>query len=69
MKKQRIPKKILAITLSDFSDAQAIAPWAKDAMTMLVEMGTVTGSGGKLSPASTTTRAEMAQVLYKRLEH
>lgn len=56
-------------TLSDFSDAQAIAPWAKEAMTMLVETGTVNGSNGKLSPASTTTRAEMAQVLYQLLEN
>ncbi|MDF3003329.1 MAG: hypothetical protein K0Q48_3448 [Bacillota bacterium] len=46
-----------------------IAPWAKDAMTMLVETGIVNGSSGKLSPASTTTRAEMAQVLYKLLEN
>lgn len=56
-------------TLSDFADAQAIAPWAKEAMTMLVETGTVNGSNGKLSPASTTTRAEMAQVLYQLLEN
>ncbi|MDD4239237.1 MAG: S-layer homology domain-containing protein [Desulfotomaculaceae bacterium] len=54
-------------TLSDFSDAGDIASWAMDAMTLLVETGTVGGSGGKLSPVSTTTRAEMAQVLYNLL--
>lgn len=51
-------------TLADFSDASEIASWAKDAMTLLVETGTVSGSGDKLSPTSATTRAEMAQVLY-----
>jgi uncharacterized repeat protein (TIGR02543 family) len=55
--------------LSDFSDATEIAPWAKEAMTILVETGAVTGSSGKLSPTSTTTRAETVQVLYKLLEN
>jgi len=36
-------------------------------MTLLVETGTISGSGGKLFPTSTTTRAEMAQVLYNML--
>ncbi len=51
-------------TTADFSDSSEIASWAKDAMTLLVETGTVSGSGGKLSPTATTTRAEMVQVLY-----
>ena len=54
-------------TLSSFSDAGSIAPWARDAMTLLVETGTITGSDGKLSPVDSTTRAEMAQVLYHLL--
>ncbi len=54
-------------TLSEFSDASGIASWAKDAMTYFVEAGTISGSGGKLSPTVTTTRAEMAQVLYNLL--
>ncbi|MGE5579697.1 MAG: S-layer homology domain-containing protein, partial [Bacillota bacterium] len=54
-------------TLSDFSDGGDIATWAKDAMTLLVETGAVGGSGGKLLPTATTTRAEMAQVLYNLL--
>lgn len=53
--------------LSDFSDASGIASWAKDAMRLLVETGTVAGSGGKLSPTDCTTRAEMARVLYNLL--
>ncbi len=54
-------------TLSDFSDAGQIGPFAKDAMALLVKAGTVSGSGGKLSPTGTTTRAEMAQVLFNLL--
>ena len=54
-------------TLSDFTDAGQIDSWARNAMTLLVETGTVGGSNGKLTPTGTTTRAEMAQVLYNLL--
>ena len=54
-------------TLANFSDASGIATWAKDVMTARVKAGTVTGSDGKLNPTGTTTRAEMAQVLYALL--
>lgn len=33
----------------------------------MVESGTVSGSGRRLMPEATTTRAEMAQVLYSLL--
>jgi NAD-dependent dihydropyrimidine dehydrogenase PreA subunit len=36
--------------LSAFSDAGQIASWAKDAMTLMVETGTGSDSGGKLAP-------------------
>jgi hypothetical protein len=62
-----MPASTSGKTLSDFSDVSDIASWAKDAMTLLVESGTVSGSGGKLNPTGTTTRAEMAQVLYNLL--
>lgn len=62
-----LPKGTYGKALSDFSDANEIASWAKDAMTLMVGTGTISGNGGKLSPASTTTRAEMAQVLYNLL--
>lgn len=64
---QKLPVGSSGKTLSDFSDADNIASWAKDAITLLVKTGTVSGSGGKLSPTDTTTRAEMAQVLYNLL--
>jgi hypothetical protein len=63
----KLPQGNSGKTLSSFSDAGKIASWAKDAMTLMVESGTIAGNGGQLTPASTTTRAEMAQVLYNLL--
>mgnify|MGYP000855907278 CR=1 FL=1 len=63
----KLPQGNSGKTLSDFSDAGDIASWAKAAMSLFVETGTVSGSDGKLSPISTSTRAEMAQVLYSLL--
>jgi hypothetical protein len=63
-----LPNGISEHSLSDFSDSADIAIWAKDAMTVLVEGGTINGSGSKLKPTAATTRAEMAQVLYCMLE-
>ncbi len=63
----QLPQGSSGKTFSDFTDAGQIDSWAKDAMTLLVKTGTVGGSDGKLTPLSTTTRAEMAQVLYNLL--
>ncbi len=63
----RLPQGDSGKTLMDFSDASEIAPWAEEAMGHLVESGIVAGSEGRLNPAGTTTRAEMAQVLYNLL--
>jgi uncharacterized repeat protein (TIGR02543 family) len=63
----QLPTGTSGKTLPDFSDAGDIAPWAKDAMKLLVETGIVSGSGNRLSPKDTTTRAQMAQVLYNLL--
>lgn len=54
-------------TLSDFNDAGQIAPWAKDSMAFVVQIGIAGGSGGRLNPTGVTTRAEMAQVLKNLL--
>ena len=62
-----LPQGSSGKTLSNFTDADRIASCAKDAMKLLVETGTVSGSCGKLFPEDTTTRAEMAQVLYNML--
>jgi len=62
-----LPEGTSGKALTDFSDTGDIASWAKDTMTLFVKTGTVTGNGGKLSPTNTTTRAEMAQMLYNLL--
>jgi len=54
-------------SLSDFGDAEKIAPWAREAMAYLVGMGVIEGHAGLLNPTGTATRAEMAQVLYQLL--
>jgi hypothetical protein len=54
-------------TFSNFSDVGDIAPWAKEAMKLLVETGTISGIGNRLSPKDTATRAQIAQVLYSLL--
>jgi uncharacterized repeat protein (TIGR02543 family) len=63
----QLPQDDSGKTLSDFTDASQIDSWARDAMTLLVKTGTIGGNAGKLNPTSTTTRAEMAQVLYNLL--
>lgn len=63
----QLPEGDSGKTLTDFTDADDIASWGEEAMTLLVKTGTVSGSGGKLMPTDTTTRAEMAQVLYNLL--
>lgn len=63
----RLPGGSAGKSLSSFTDAGSIAPWAKEAMTFLAEAGIISGSNGRLTPSGTTTRAEMAQVLYNLL--
>lgn len=64
---EKLPEGDSGKTLSDFTDSGQIDAYALDAMKLLVETGTIAGSGGKLNPRGTTTRAEMAQVLYNLL--
>ena len=63
----QLPQGNSGKTVLDFSDASQIAEWAREAMTSFAVTGTVGGSAGKLTPKGTTTRAEMAQVLYNLL--
>ncbi len=62
-----LPQGSTGKMLSDFTDSGEIAIWAKEAMSMLVKSGTVSGDGGRLDPTGGSTRAQMAQVLYKLL--
>ena len=54
-------------TLANFTDADEISIWAKEAITLFVETGTIVGNNEKLSPSDKATRAEMAQVMYNLL--
>ncbi len=54
-------------SIADFSDAEAITDYARTALQAFVENGVIAGSGSKLNPQANTTRAEVAQVLYKLL--
>jgi hypothetical protein len=58
----RLPGGSAGKSLSSFTDAGSIAPWAKEAMTFLAEAGS-SGELWQTTPSGTTTRAEMAQVL------
>lgn len=63
----QLPQGDSGIVISDFTDLVQIDSWAMDAMTVLVKTGIVSGSNGVITPLSTTTRSEMAQVLYNLL--
>ncbi len=62
-----LPAAITDKQLSTFSDADSVAAWANEAMSAFVKGGIVSGSDNMLSPEETTTRAQMAQVLYNLL--
>jgi len=51
--------------LEDFSDQDQIAVWARDAMAWAVEAGLFLGSGGKLDPTASATRAETASLMIR----
>lgn len=53
--------------LAQFSDGDSVSPYAKNAVSALIELGVVSGSDGKLEPQNTLTRAQMARVLYSCL--
>ncbi|MEA4892542.1 MAG: S-layer homology domain-containing protein, partial [Peptococcaceae bacterium] len=65
---RRLPEGNSGKTLSDFTDGGSIPAYAQEAMAYLVKTGTVSASGGKLDPAATSTRAQLAQLLYNLLE-
>ncbi len=62
-----LPRGASGKSLTTFHDSDQIASWAKEAIKLLTITGTVSGSNGRLSPKDTTTRAQMAQVLYNLL--
>jgi len=57
-----------AASVAGFVDAKDIPGYAREAFEALVGAGVISGSNGKLLPAGETSRAEVAQVLYKLLK-
>lgn len=55
--------------LEQFTDNQSIADYARPAAATLVAQGLASGSAGELNPKGTLTRAQMASLLYRTLEH
>lgn len=50
--------------ISGYADADQVSAYAADSIATLVKNGIVQGSGSKLSPLATTTRAEVAVMLF-----
>lgn len=55
--------------LDQFSDKNKVADYARTAAATLVSQGLASGSDGRLDPKGTLTRAQMASLLYRVLEH
>lgn len=63
----QLPSDTTDKTLTDYSDAEQIAKWAKEPMALFVQTGILRGSDGKLKPKDNANRALMAQALYELL--
>ena len=55
--------------LDQFADKGKVAGYAQTAAATLVSQGLASGSAGNLDPQGTLTRAQMASLLYRVLEH
>ncbi|MBS7527672.1 leucine-rich repeat protein [Fusibacter paucivorans] len=53
--------------LSDFTDSDEVASYAREAMQTFVEAGKISGYDHKLMPQANITRAQMAQIFYNLL--
>lgn len=52
--------------LDAYSDANKVSPWAKDGMAHAVGLGLITGrDDGRLDPAGSATRAQLAVILQR----
>ena len=55
-------------SLHSFADTAAISDYALDAMQWCVAVGILSGSGGKLEPIDSATRAQFASILMRYIE-
>ncbi|RAV21920.1 hypothetical protein DQG23_07675 [Paenibacillus contaminans] len=54
-------------SLTGFSDAGSLSPWAVEAASALIEAGIVQGNGGSLNPQRHVSRAEAAALVRRTL--
>ena len=59
----------VASSLTQFSDDELVAAWARETVAAMVSEGYVNGANGKLNPTGTITRAEFAQIMYNMVKH
>lgn len=57
-----------AIYADQFSDSGAVASWAKSAMDWAIYNSVIQGSGGRLNPMGTASRAEIAAIFVRYAE-
>lgn len=65
---EQLPKVMSEKGLSDFYDSGNVATYAQKAINYLIEANIIGGNNSNLSPREITTRAQMAQVLYKLMK-
>ena len=66
MQKLGIEFEIADVEYEDLSD---VADYAEDAVKALITSGLINGKNGKIAPTDYTTRAEVAVLLRRVLEH
>lgn len=62
-----LPTSTVTKELSSFNDSDQVANWGSEGLSYLVKAGVIEGTNNYLNPTSGTTRAEIAQVLFKLL--
>lgn len=55
-------------TLADFADGANVAGWAKESTAYMVKTGLIAGFMDEIDPNGSSTRAQMAQLLYNLLQ-
>ncbi len=67
-KVNKLPKGSSGQTTVNYIDKDKIADYAIKPMEYLIKAGAIKGDNGKLNPTTTTTRAQLAQVLYNLMK-
>ncbi|MBV1759229.1 MAG: BMP family ABC transporter substrate-binding protein [Dethiosulfatibacter sp.] len=60
--------EVSSVEPSGFTDLDDIASWAKGEIYALINQGYIQGSGGKINPKQTITRAEFAQLMHNLIK-